>query len=63
MTSRPFSEVELGDAYWKAAHDYADAKAGTGNRVEALTSFLVAERVLVSRLGIAGGATVGARSS
>ena len=63
MTSRPFSEVELVDAYRKAAHDYAAAKAGTGNRVEALTSLLVAERVLISRLGIVGGATVGARSN
>ena len=63
MTSRPFSEVELVDAYRKAAHDYAAAKAGTGNRVEALTSFFVAERVLISQLGIAGGAKVGARSS
>ena len=63
MTSRPFSEVELVDAYRKTAHDYAAAKAGTGNRVEALTSFFVAERVLISQLGIAGGAKVGARSS
>jgi hypothetical protein len=63
MTSRPFSKVELVDAYRKAAHDYAAAKAGTGNTVEALTSFLVAERVLIDRLGFAGGATVGARFS
>lgn len=63
MKSRLFSDAELVDAYRKAAHDYAAAKAGTGNRVEALTSFLVAERVLNSRLGIAGGAAVGTRSS
>jgi hypothetical protein len=63
MKSRLFSDVELVDAYRKAAHDYAAAKAGTGNRVEALTSLLVAERVLISRLGVAGGAAVGARSS
>ena len=58
MKSRVFSDVELIDAYRKAAHDYDAAKAGTGNRVEALTNFLVAERVLISRLGTAGSATV-----
>jgi hypothetical protein len=47
------STIELIDAYRKAAHDYATAKIGTGNRVKAFTSFLVAERVLMSRLGTA----------
>ena len=63
MKPRLLSDVELIDAYRKAAHDYDAAKAGTGNRVEALTSFLVAERVLMNRLGTAGAAAVGARSS
>jgi hypothetical protein len=63
MMARHFSDVELIDAYRKAALDYDAAKAGTGNRVKAFTNFLVAERVLINRLGTAGGATVGARSS
>ena len=62
MKSRLISNVELIDAYRKAAHDYDAAKAGTGNRVEALTSFLVAERLLISRLGTAA-AAVAARYS
>jgi hypothetical protein len=63
MKSRLISDVELINAYQKAAHDYDAAKAGTCCRVKMFTSFLVAERVLTSRLGTAGGATVGARSS
>jgi hypothetical protein len=38
-------------AYHEAMSDYEAAKAGTGNRVEAFTRFLVAERVLAARLG------------
>jgi hypothetical protein len=63
MESRLFSDAELMNAYQKAVHDYDAAKTGTGCRVKMFTSFLVAERVLTSRLGTAGGATVGARSS
>jgi hypothetical protein len=62
MMARLFSDLELIDAYRKAAHAYDAAKAGTGDRVRAFTSFLVAERVLINRLGTAGGVTVGARS-
>jgi hypothetical protein len=62
MMSRLFSNVELIDAYRKAARDYDASKAGTGNRVDAYINFLVAERVLINRLGTAGGATVGGRS-
>ena len=61
--ARLFSDVELIDAYRKAAHDYDAAKAVAGNRVKAFTNFLVAERVLINRFGTVGGATVGARSS
>ena len=57
--SRLFSNVELIDAYRKAARDYDASKAGTGNRVDAYINFLVAERVLINRLGTASGATVG----
>jgi hypothetical protein len=60
---RLFFDVELMNAYQKATHDYDSAKAGTGCRVKMFTSFLVAERVLASRLGTAGGATVGTRSN
>ena len=63
MKSRLFSEVELRNANQKAAHDYDAAKAGTGCRVKAFTSFLVAERVLTNRLGTAGSSTAVARSS
>ena len=60
--SRLFSDVELIDAYRKAARDYDASKAGTGNRVNAYIDYLVAERVLINRLETAGGATVGGRS-
>jgi len=60
--SRLFSNVELIDAYRKAARDYDASKAGTGNRVNAYIDYLVAERVLINRLETAGGATVGGRS-
>jgi hypothetical protein len=63
MMSRHFSDVELVAAYRKATLDYENAKAGAGNRVNAFTSFLVAERVLISRLGTAGGATVSTLST
>jgi hypothetical protein len=62
MMSRLFSNVELIDAYRKAARDYDASKAGTGNRVNAYIDYLVAERVLINRLETAGGATVGGRS-
>jgi hypothetical protein len=42
---------KLVDAYHEALGDYEAAKAGAGNRVEAFTRFLVAERVLCARLG------------
>jgi hypothetical protein len=42
---------KLVDAYHEALGDYEAAKAGAGNRVEAFTRFLVAERVLSARLG------------
>jgi hypothetical protein len=63
MMARLSSDVELIDAYRKAAYDYDATKAGTCNRVKAFTNFLVAERVLINRLGTAGSATVGARFS
>ena len=45
------TDDELIDAYHGAMGDYEAAKAGTGNRVETFTEFLVAERVLAARLG------------
>jgi hypothetical protein len=37
-------------AYHEAMIDYEAAKAGAGNRVEAFTRFLVAERIISARL-------------
>jgi hypothetical protein len=45
------TDDKLIDAYHEAMGDYEAAKAGAGNRVEAFTRFLVAERVLSVRLG------------
>ena len=45
------TDDKLIDAYQEAMGDYEAAKAGAGNRVEAFTRFLVAERVLSARLG------------
>ena len=45
---------KLINAYHEAMSNYEAAKAGTGNRVEAFTRFLVAERVLSARLGRIG---------
>jgi hypothetical protein len=45
------TDDELIGAYHKAMGGYEAAKAGTGNRVETFTEFLVAERVLTARLG------------
>ncbi len=45
------TDDKLIDAYHEAMGDYEAAKAGAGNRVEAFTRFLVAERVLAARLG------------
>jgi hypothetical protein len=42
---------KLVDAYREAMDDYEAAKAGSGNRVETFTRFLVAERVLSTRFG------------
>ena len=42
---------KLVNAYHEAMSDYEAAKAGSGNRVEAFTRFLVAERILSARLG------------
>jgi hypothetical protein len=42
---------KLVHAYHEAMSDYEAAKAGTGNRVEAFTRFLVAERIISARLG------------
>jgi hypothetical protein len=41
---------KLSDAYQEAMHNYEAAKAGIGNRVETFTRFLVAEKVLATRL-------------
>jgi hypothetical protein len=45
------TDDELIGAYHEAMGAYEAAKAGTGNRVETFTEFLVAERVLAARLG------------
>jgi hypothetical protein len=45
------TDDELIDAYHEAMGDYEAAKAGTGNRIETFTEFLVAERVLAARQG------------
>jgi hypothetical protein len=42
---------QLVHAYHEAMSDYEAAKAGAGNRVEAFTRFLVAERIISHRLG------------
>jgi len=42
---------KLVNAYHEAMSDYEAAKAGAGNRVEAFTRFLVAERIVSARLG------------
>jgi hypothetical protein len=44
------TDDKLIDAYHEAMDDYEAAKAGTSNRVETFTAFLVAERVLAARL-------------
>ena len=41
------------DAYQEAMDDYEAAKAGAGNRVETFTRFLVAEKVLATRMALA----------
>jgi hypothetical protein len=46
------TDDELIDAYHKATRDYEAAKVGTGCRVEAFTTLLVAEKVLTVRLGM-----------
>ena len=48
------TDDKLIDAYHEAMGDYEAAKAGAGNRVEAFTRFLVAERALSARLGRIG---------
>jgi hypothetical protein len=45
------TDDKLINAYRAAMGDYEAAKAGTGNRVETFTNFLVAERALSARLG------------
>ena len=45
------TDDKLVDAYHAAMGDYEAAKAGTSNRVETFTRFLVAERMLAARLG------------
>jgi hypothetical protein len=45
------TEHALIDAYHQAMRDYEAAKVGTGGRIEAFTSLLVAEKVLTTRLG------------
>jgi hypothetical protein len=57
------SNDEAIDPYQAAVQNDATAKAGTGCRVTAFISFLVAETVLANRLGIVGGNTAVARSS
>jgi hypothetical protein len=42
---------KLVHAYHEAMSDYEAAKPGVGNRVEAFTRFLVAERIISARLG------------
>jgi len=42
---------KLVNAYHEAMSDYEAAKAGAGDRVEAFTRFLVAERIVSARLG------------
>ena len=42
---------KLVHAYHEAMSDYEAAKAGAGNRVEAFTRLLVAERIISARLG------------
>ena len=41
---------KLVHAYHEAMSDYEAAKAGAGNRVEAFTRFLVAERIISAHL-------------
>ncbi len=41
---------KLTNAYHDAMRDYEAAKAGIGDRVETYTKFLVAEKVLATRL-------------
>jgi hypothetical protein len=41
---------KLVNAYHEAMSDYEAAKAGAGNRVEAFTRFLVAERIVSAYL-------------
>jgi hypothetical protein len=45
------TDDKLINAYHAAMDDYEAAKAGTGNRVETFTKFLVAESALSARLG------------
>jgi hypothetical protein len=45
------TDNKLIKAYHAAMSDYEAAKAGTGNRVETFTRFLVAERALSARSG------------
>jgi hypothetical protein len=45
------TDDKLINVYHAAMGDYEAAKAGTGNRVETFTNFLVAERALSARLG------------
>jgi hypothetical protein len=45
---------KLAHAYHEAMSDYEAAKAGAGNRVEAFTRLLVAERIISARLGRIG---------
>ena len=44
------TDAELIDAYQSATNDYEAAKDGRGDRLEAFTRLLVAERVLAARL-------------
>ena len=44
---------KLTHAYQAAMGDYEAAKAGIGNRVETFTRFLVAEKVLATRMALA----------
>jgi hypothetical protein len=44
------TNIELIDAYHNATSGYEAAKTGTGDRLEAFTRLLVAERALTTRL-------------
>ena len=47
------TDNKLSDAYQEAVRAYEAAKDGIGNRVETFTRFLVAEKVLATRMALA----------